>query len=263
MIAMSQRIEIRKNLPSGTIILNRPEQHNPLSRDVIDSLQQALEDFQGEKYVRGIILTGSGTTFCSGSDLREIYASSQEPDAVEAWQADIDRIQLLLETILRHPKPIVVALNGDAIGLGAALVLAADLVVAHANCKMIFPEPKMGLSNCVGAAFLAFRIGTAASSPFLFSNQSLDAERAKSFGLVHHIVPADFVWAKAHEVIVDIAQGAQTSVSMTKKFVNETVGEAFFTNLSIALAQLATARTTDAAKEGLAAFVEKRQPKFE
>jgi methylglutaconyl-CoA hydratase len=262
MISMSRRVEIRKNLPSGTIVLNRPEQHNPLSRDVIDALLQALEDFHAERRVRGVILTGSGQTFCSGSDLKELYQTAQEPDAAMRWQDDLEQLQTLFETILRYPKPIVVALNGSAWGLGAALVLATDLVVAHRDCQLVFPEPSLGLSNCVGASLLAFRLGPAVAMPYLLERKPLTAERLSATGLAHDLVPADFVWAKAQERVTAIAAGAATSVTMTKKFVNESIGEGMFTNLSLALAQLAAARTTEAALEGLAAFAEKRPPQF-
>lgn len=262
MISMSQPVEIRKNLPSGTIILNRPEQHNPLSRDVIAAIQQALEDFHSERKVRGVILTGSGPTFCSGSDLKELHETSQEVDAALRWEDDLEQLQTLFETVLRYPKPIVVALNGNALGLGAALALATDLMVAHENCRFILPELNLGLSNSVAAALLTFRIGPAVAMPHLLSNQPLTADHLKAVGLLHDLVPADLVWAKAHERIAAIASGAATSVTMAKKFIYESIGEGLFNNLSLALAQMATARTTEAAFEGLTAFVEKRPPQF-
>lgn len=259
---MSGRVEIRKNVPSGTIILNRPEQHNPLSRDVVAGLQQAFEDFHGERKVRGIILTGTGATFCSGSDLKELHEVAQEPDAPRRWEDDLEALQTLFETMLRYPKPIVVAMNGSAYGLGAALVLASDLVIAHEGCQLSFPEASLGLSNAVGAALLAFRLGPATAVPFLLTGQAMDAGWMREKGIATEIVPGDFVWARAHELITSIAAGAATSITMTKKFINESLGETLFTNLSLSLAQLATARTTEAALEGLAAFCEKRPPQF-
>ncbi|MEZ6096978.1 MAG: enoyl-CoA hydratase/isomerase family protein [Pirellulaceae bacterium] len=262
MIAMSNQIEVRKNLPSGTIILNRPTSHNALTREMLDGIRTAMEDFQGEKKVHGIILTGAGKSFCSGSDLKAIQEAAEQPDAFAIWQDDIDSLQALLETMLRCPKPIVVAMNGDAIGLGAALVLAADLVVAAEDAKFSFPESTRGLSNAVGAALLAFRCGVGNASRLIYHGEPISSQEAKAFGLVHFLAPSDLVWAKAQEVITGLGSGAPQSHKQTKQFVNETLGETLFTQLSIAAAHMASARTTDAAREGIAAFVEKRPPKF-
>lgn len=262
MIAMSQLIEMRKNVPSGTIILNRPAQRNALSRELIQQLEQAFLDFQGEKSVRAVILTASGDYFSAGTDLKELHATAGEPQATELWQEDIERLQSLLELMLRYPKPIITALNGQAYGMGAALVLATDLVIAHNECGLSLAEGRWGLSNCVGAALMAFRGGAAAASPYLLAGQFLSADRAAAWGLFHELVRPELVWARAQEIATAIASQAHQTTAMTKRFINEAQSESLFTFLSIAFAHLATARTTDAAREGLQAFVERRTPQF-
>ncbi len=262
MIAMSKRIEVHKALPSGTIVLSRPEQHNAIARDMIVSIQEAIEDFQNERLVRGIILTGTGTTFSAGSDLKEIEDAASQTDVLESWRQDAEAIQSLIETMLRCPKPIIAALNGDAIGLGGVLALAADLVVCHAECRFWFPESLRGLSNNLAATLLAFRGGVGVASYLLFTSSPISAEQASIWGLIHDMVQPDVVWARANEIVGEISRGSALAQKMTKHFINESLGENLFTQLSIASANLAAARTTEAAREGISAFIEKRHPKF-
>jgi enoyl-CoA hydratase/carnithine racemase len=262
MIAESERIETRKDVPSATLLISRSEQHNALAADMVDAMQQAIEDFQGEKSVRGIIITGAGNTFCAGSDLKELACIAQQPDAFEIWERDAERIQLLIETLLRCPKPIVAALNGDAIGLGAVLALCADVVIGHNHSRIWLPEVRRGLSGSLGAALVTFRVGASVACSAVHTGEPISAERANRLGLIHEIVEPDLVWAKAHELIGKFALGASQAATLSRRFINETLGENLFSQLAIATAQMATARTTDAAREGISAFIEKRTPQF-
>ena len=127
------KIQVHDN--AGTIVLNRPNKRNALSRDLIAELQQALSDMHMQKSARAVILTGSGSAFCAGMDLSEMLTASQQPDANEIWESDA-RIYLdVIETMLRFPKPIIAAVNGPAIAGGAGLVLASDIVVASPEAE--------------------------------------------------------------------------------------------------------------------------------
>lgn len=263
MIAISDNVQIRKDVPSGTILINRPDRHNALSREIIGMLSEALQDFHQEKNVRGVILTGVGNTFCSGTDLVQLKETSESPDAFKQWHEDVTAFQSLVESMLRFPKPVIAALNGPVVGSGMALLLSCDLVVASEKATLSIPEPLRGLSPGFTVPLLSHRLGVSAASRLLFSGDTIDAATAKELGLIHEIVSEDFVWAKSHELATRASLAARESHQMTKQFLTETVAEDLFTQLTIAAANMAAARTTLAAKEGIAAFLEKRDPDWD
>ena len=108
-------------------------------------LQQAIEDFHGEPQVRGVILTGSGSAFCAGSDLVEIHESFDSAQAEQHWYDQVTQLKQLLEFMLRFPKPIVAAINGWTTGSGLALMLACDIAVAGESSQFALPESRRGL----------------------------------------------------------------------------------------------------------------------
>ena len=169
---MEPLIRVKKHVPSGTIILNRPDKRNPLSRQMIDDLRQALDDLHQERKVRAVILTGAGSSFCSGADLQEIQDSSRQNDAWAQWHSDAVQYKELLEAMLLYPKPIIAAVNGPAVGSGAGLVLAADITLATPEARFGLPEPRRGLVAGLVAPLLSFpnwwRSGSepAADGPF-------------------------------------------------------------------------------------------------
>ena len=260
MIAISDNVQIRKDKPSGTIIINRPNRRNALSREILGGIQQALEDLHQENGVAAVILTGSGSTFSAGTDLVELQETAAGKDANEIWHQDVSRFQQLIETMLRYPKPIICAANGWVVGSGAALMLASDIVVADKNAQVVFPEANRGLFSGVAAPLLAFRIGASQASRLLLSSQTLDATTALQLGLFHECVNNELLWARCQELANGVSNGAKQSHQLAKQMINETVGEELFTQISIGAANTAAARTTDAAKEGIAAFLEKREP---
>ncbi len=258
MIASNKIIGLRKDVPSATIILQRPDCRNALNRTMVDLLIEAFEDFQQERKVRALILTGSGQSFCSGTDLREIQQTREEKEALDIWYRDVNRLQELIEIMLRFPKPIICAIHGPAMGTGLALALASDIVIASRNASFAMPEGQVGLTAGITAPLLAFRLGMTNAASLLYTGQPMDAESAQRVGLVQNLVEDDMVWVQAHEIAKQCAGNAIQSVQMTKQLLNETVGENLFTQLSIGAANMATARTTDIAAQGIEAFFDKK-----
>lgn len=259
---MEPLIRLKKHVPSGTIILNRPDKRNPLSREMIDQLLQALDDFHRERSVRAVILTGAGTAFCSGADLQEVQASSRQKNAWEQWHFDAVQYKELLEAMLMFPKPIIAAVNGPAVASGAGLVLAADITLATPEACFGLPEPRRGLVAGLVAPLLAFRVGGGAAANLLLTARLAEASEAHRLGIYHEMTATDTIWARAHQLAEQCALCAAESLQLTKKMLNETVGEHLNTTLAAGAAATATARTTEAAAEGLAAFLEKRPPKW-
>lgn len=262
MIAISDNVQIRKDSPSGSIVINRPNRRNALSREIVAAIKQGFEDLYQEGTVRAVILTGSGATFCAGTDLQEIRDTAKDKDAHMVWQQDMLRFQELIEYMLRYPKPILCAVNGKVVGSGAALMLASDIIVAEQHAELLMPEAKRGLFSGIATALLGFRIGTHQAAKILLSSTPLENELALQMGLFHEVVDADLAWARCQELAAQVAQGAHQSHQLTKQMINETIGEALFDQIRIGAANTAAARTTEIAIEGVNAFLEKREPNW-
>jgi enoyl-CoA hydratase/carnithine racemase len=245
---------------AGTIILDRPEKRNALTRDLIAELRQAFDDLHLEKRVRAVVLTGAGTAFCAGMDLEEMRETSQQPNPHEQWREDAVAYQDLLEQMLRFPKPIIAAVNGPAVAGGAGLVLACDIVVAAGSAKFGLPEPLRGIVAGLVSPLLAFRVGGGQAARLLLTAATIDAQEAHRLGLFHELIDADRVWARAVEIASICAKSAPQALQLTKRMLNETIGESLFGLLTSGAAVSATARTTEAAAEGLNAFLQKRDP---
>lgn len=255
---------IKKNIPSATIILSRPEKRNALTRQMLADLMQAFDDLHQERKVRGVILTGAGTAFCAGMDLGEMQETSKLPqrDAWEQWYEDANAYREIIDKMRHFPKPIIAAVNGPAMAGGMGLLLASDLVLASPEARFALPEPRRGIVAGIVSPLLVFRVGSSQASNLLLTARTIDAEEGRRIGLVHEIVKADLLWARGQELAGEIARSAPEAIQLTKRLLNETIGEQLGTQLAAGAAASATARTTEAAAQGLAAFLEKREPKW-
>jgi len=260
--AMEPLVKIQVHEQTATVTLNRPEKRNALSRGLLKELHQALDDLHQERKVRGVILAGAGKAFCAGMDLSEMLATNQQEDRLAQWHADSVVYHELIEAMLRFPKPLVAAVAGPAVAGGAGLVMACDLVVASENATFGFPEPRRGIVAGMVAPLLAFRVGAAHAGYLLLTAQVIDAREAHRIGVFHELVGDDKVWARAHQLTCEIAKSAPEAVQMTKRLLNETIGESLMSQLAAGAAVSAASRTTEAAAEGLAAFLEKRDPQW-
>lgn len=255
-------VQVKKHLPSGTIILNRPAKRNALTRTLLNDLIQAFDDLHQERKVRAVILTGAGSAFCAGMDLVEMRSTSEQDNPYAQWHDDALLYRDLLEMMLRFPKPIIAAVNGPAMAGGAGLVLASDLVLAVPEASFGLPEPRRGIVAGLVSPLLVFRIGGGHAANLLLSARTIAADEAHRLGLYHQVVKSDNIWVEAHALAGECAKSAPEALQLTKRMLNETIGEHLSTLLSAGAAVSATARTTEAAAEGLAAFLEKREPKW-
>jgi len=265
MIMPSNAVEIKIAEPVATIVLNRPQRCNALSRAMIQDLREALRDLYLERRVRAIVLTGAGDAFCGGRDIHEML---DEPGADPAasqqrWGEEASEYRDLILEMLELPKPIIASVNGAAAACGAGLALAADVVVASPDARFGTPDARRGVVAGVVAPLLAYRLGAGPAGRLLLTCQMIDADQAHRLGVFHELVPHDLLWARAAELGQQCAQAAPEALGLTKRLLLDTVGEQLATQLTSGAIATATARTTDAAKEGLTAFVERRAPDWQ
>jgi enoyl-CoA hydratase/carnithine racemase len=238
---------------TATVVLNRPEKRNALSRALLADLSQALDDLHLERRVRAVVLTGAGTAFCAGMDLGEMRETAKLERPHDQWREDAVLYQELLTQMLNFPKPLIAAVNGPAVAGGAGLVLGCDIVLAAEEAQFGLPEPRRGIVAGLVTPILVFRIGAGHAARLLLTGALLND---------HELLKADHLWPRAHEVAAECARCAPEALQLTKRMLNETVGEQLTTQLAAGAAVSATARTTEAAQEGLNAFLEKREPKW-
>jgi methylglutaconyl-CoA hydratase len=260
----SNAIDLKVTGAIGTIVLNRPQRRNALTRAMLAQLSEALSDLHLEKRVRAIILTGAGSAFCAGMDVHEMQHAATLPEAEKSqdWGDTAEAYCDLVTQMIQLPKPIIASVNGPAVAGGAGLVLAADVVVATPAAQFGLPEPRRGLIAGTVAPLLAFRVGGGTAARLLVTSSLYPADEALRLGIYHELIDEPRVWARCVQIGEECAAGAPESVQLTKRLLYETVGEQLSTQLSVAAAMSATARTTEAAQEGLTAFVEKRKPEW-
>jgi 2-(1,2-epoxy-1,2-dihydrophenyl)acetyl-CoA isomerase len=206
-----------------------------------------------------VILTGAGRAFCAGQDLRERRAPNAAPLEVELRE----RYNPLIRAMTGLGAPIVAAINGVAAGAGASLALAADLRIAAEGASFVLAFGRLGLVPDSGATwFLPRLVGPARAAELALLNEPLPAAEALRLGLVSRIVPADRLLDDAREIAARLAAGPPIANALTKRAIRR----ALESDLETALDHEATlqgiaGRTADHA-EGLAAFAEKRPPRF-
>ena len=258
---MQSIVDVRKNIPSGTIVINNPERANAIPAFGYLQLRQALDDLHQEKNVRAIILTGAGHVFSSGTDLKQIHNELQRETL--ASHQDISLLNELILAMLRFPKPIIAALNGPAIGSAAAIALAADFIIAAEQSTLQLPEVQRGLAAGSGITMLNFRIGAAMTARFSITGQAISASVGLQCGLFHDVVEEPLVWARAHQLAVDIANTSSQSIQMTKRLLNESIADQLETQLQVSGAMTAAARSTSHANLGIQAFINKQMPEWD
>jgi len=256
-------IEVKVTDCAGTIIINRPDRGNRLTRQMMQQISEALDDLYLEKKVRAIILTGSGDAFCEGHDWQEVQSDSEDPTTAARWGDEAAAWRDLILRMLEITKPIIASVNGPALSAGAGLVLASDIVVATEEASFGLPDSRYGLVAGVAAPLLGFRLGAGNAARLLLTATTIDAEQAHRVGLFHEMCSTHQVWAKAMELATEIAASAPEAIQLTKRLLNETIGEQLETQLAAGAVMQATSFTTEAAREGLAAYAEQRPPRWQ
>ncbi len=254
-------VRVRIDRPSATVVLERPERRNALSYRLLVEFQAALNDLMHQRRVGAVILTGAGSVFCAGLDLKEMGQCGPQ-DAGSPRVDDLAKFCELIDTMLRFPKPIIAAVNGPAVAAGAALVLASDIVIGTPSADLGLPEPRRGLVAGIVAPLLAFRAGGGLAANLLLTGRSMPAPEAQRRGLFHEVVPTHLVWARAHEVATQCADAAPGALTLTKRMLNETIGQRLAPLLAAGAAVSRAARAMEAANEGIAAFFQRREPSW-
>jgi len=243
----------------ATITLDRPEALNALTGAMLAGLLAAFRRIARDRAVRAVVMTGAGRAFCAGQDLKERLVPDAPPLAVVVRE----RYNPIITAMRMLDQPIVGAINGVAAGAGASLALACDVRLAAETASFALAFGRIGLVPDSGATwFLPRLIGPAKAAELALTGATLSAEDAERFGLVARVVPAETLAAEAREVAAKLAALAPVALAQTKRALERSWSLDLDTALEEEAWRQGIAGATEDPAEGIAAFVEKRPPRF-
>ena len=243
------------------ICLNRPERRNALTREMIVGLTECLTELAADPAVRLIEIAAAGTVFCAGMDLAEMQQRAQQ-EGPSDWLADAEVYRDLLLAILTAPKPVVGIIQGPALAGGVGIALACDIVIAAEGTFFALPEPQRGIAASMVTPLLLRKVGTGHAGHLLLSGQRVPAAKLESWGICQVIVPSEQLEATVDQWTAQVLSGSPQALTQTKNQLHQFAGD-ITSELNAAAKLSAKARETADAKEGLAAFIEKRKPHWQ
>jgi methylglutaconyl-CoA hydratase len=260
---MTETVRLQRTGPGGVIArvtLARPETHNAFDASLIADLRRTFATLAREPAdsLRGIVLAGDGPTFCAGADLSWMRAALTLDR--EANEHDAMAMADMFETLDTSPAPIIARVHGAALGGGMGLCAVADLVIAEAGTRFGFTETRLGILPAVIAPFVIAKIGETHARALFPGGRRFDAVRAQRIGLVHELVEGiDGLDDAIDTAVADLLAAGPTATRAAKSIVREVRGLPHGSSKWHTARVIARQRQTDEAKEGFAAFFEKRR----
>ncbi len=255
-----ETIVVEVEAPTAVVTLNRPSVLNALNAQLLAELASALADLDDDDAVRCIILTGAGTkAFAAGADIGELNALANAVEGAQKARAG----QALTLQIERLSKPVIMAVNGFALGGGCELAMAGDIRIASENARFGQPEVNLGLIPGYGGSQRTTRLAGRGMAMFLcLSGELIDAQTAKEIGLVERVVPLDELLPAAKKLAATIAQKAPLAVAACKRAINGGAHLPLADALELEALEFGTLVNTNDFKEGTSAFLEKRKAEW-
>ncbi|MFC9789437.1 enoyl-CoA hydratase [Rhodococcus sp. NPDC127528] len=249
------RTEIDVVTGIGTIVLNRPEQRNPLSTNMMCQVTAALRKLSADPAVRVVAIAAAGPAFSAGHDLSEMIDRTLD-DEREIFAACVE----MMDTVQQIPQPVIAAVQGPAIAAGCQLAASCDLVIASSAAVFGTPGVRIGLFCSTPMVALSRSIGRKRAMQMLLTGETIDADTAAAWGLVNLVVAPEDLDAQVRELAAKITGASATTLQIGK--------QAFYRQIDLpqdeaytAMAEtMATNAVTCDAQEGMSAFLEKRKP---
>jgi enoyl-CoA hydratase/carnithine racemase len=247
----------------ATVTLDRPQVKNALNRELYDQLEQALRDAHSDPDVRCVVITGEGSAFCSGDDVKEIMLDPGTSAGIKRQRDPKPRPTPAAMAVLECDKPVIAAVNGAAVGWGMDLALFCDIRIASDRARFGELFIKRGLVSDLGGLWrLPQVVGPSKAAELLFTGDIIDAQEAERIGLVSRVVPHDELMPAALELARKIAANPPTAMRYMKQGLRmSTYGDAREIGAYV-MQSLAYLFTTEDHREGALSFVEKRPPVF-
>ncbi len=237
------------------ITLNRPEKRNALNAEVIAALQGALSHSAQDPAVRVVLINGAGKDFCAGLDL----VALDKGNAAGPLE-HMDTVRRLADVFLairRHPRPVLAAVQGRALGGGAGIATASDLILATESASIGYPEVKIGFVPAMVAALLRRSVTEKRMFELLAGGEPVAAAEAKAMGLINQVFPDVEFEARVDAYVQNLAAKSASALSLTKQLLYHTDGMTLEKAIEAGVQMNALSRSTDDAKKGFAGFLKK------
>lgn len=245
------------------ITLDRPDTLNALNRALLLDLRRAFALAAEDDSVRCVVLTGAGRGFCSGADLSDLRGQYDGPEPPALGQYVRELYSPLVLAIRRIEKPVIAALNGIAAGAGASLALACDLRIASERASIAELFVRIGLiPDTGGTIILPLLVGLGKAAELAFSGARIGAEEAREIGLINRVVPADDLVPTTLAWAEELAALPTRAIGLTKRGFNAALLPRLEEHLALEAELMDEAGRTADHREGVMAFLEKREPKF-
>lgn len=244
-----------KNSRVTILTLNRPERRNALTIELLTELTDALDRVAADSQKRVLILRGAGKVFCAGLDLNETTVAERAHRSAE----------MVAKTLLAISQTRLITIaqvHGAALAGGAGLMSACDFVVAAEDTKIGYPETRRGLVAALVLTFLRRQLRERDIRELLFTAKLIEAERAREIGLVNRVVPPNELENETQRIVAAVLQGAPGALASTKKLIEALSSSSVQEDIERALRHHMEARESVEAREGIAAFLEKRLPNW-
>jgi enoyl-CoA hydratase/carnithine racemase len=240
----------------ATLWLDRPDRRNALSGALVSALLAALEAIEADPSIHAVVLTGRGTAFCAGGDLADGLAGQTFAQGHEVR----GQFAALMERIPGLRVPVVAAVNGDALGGGCGLVAACDLAIADPSARFGTPEIKLGLFPWIILAAMQRNVPRKALMELVLTGEKVTAERAQALGLVNRVSTAGDALAEARALAASLARRPPWAMAAGKAAFYRIEDLSYRDGVALAHGQLSLNLLTEDAREGVAAFQQKREP---
>jgi methylglutaconyl-CoA hydratase len=257
---MDPMILVERDGRVGRVWLNRPDVRNAFDAVMIGELRAALRALAGDGGVRVVVLSGRGTSFCAGADLawmRTAVGSSREENLRETRE-----LAACLHDLYALPKPTVARVNGPAVGGGTGFLAACDIAIASTEARFGLSEVKIGVVPAAISPYVLRRIGESRARQYFLTGERFDARRAEEIGLVNAAVAPEALDARVEAVVSSLLSSGPEALARAKELITRVPGMGFEEAGRYTAEMIADLRTSAEAQEGMAAFLEKRKPKW-
>ncbi len=256
---MFMTLEIELNGPVTTIWMNRPELHNAFDENLILELTAACVALDRDKDVRVVVLAGRGRSFSAGADLNWMKRAAD--NGIADNQNDARALAKMLRTLAEMKKPTIARVQGAALGGGMGLAAACDITIASTKAVFATSEVRFGIIPSAISPYVLRAIGARQASRYFQTAERIDAARARAIGLAHEIAEPDQLDAKVQEIVDALLLGGPLAQAAAKELIRAVDHQPINDNLVEDTAhRIAHLRATPEAKDGIAAFLEKRPP---
>ena len=260
-MAMKNVVKLEKRDDTAVVTLNSPKSYNAFDLEMIQHLAEILTELSRNQSVKALVITGVGKVFCAGGDLKWVAGFGRSYG--EAFHELAARYHQAILEIRRMPKPVVAAINGLAAGGGFSMALACDFRVMEAPAVLKQAYTSNGLSIDGGGTFTLPRIvGLARAMEIAGFDRPIDSATAASWGLVTEVVEDGQASKRAIEILEEMKKSSLSSFAASKKLINDSFDTSFETQLEKEREALSRCAEHPNGKEGISAFVEKREPIF-